>query len=52
MTMKCYNCGKHGPIATDETDPGTDEMAVDTRGLVAANEYVCGECLADAEDQE
>jgi hypothetical protein len=51
MTTKtCAKCGKQGPVAEDETDAGWDEMACDTRGLVARNEYVCGECLERAED--
>jgi len=52
MTTKtCAKCGKRGPVAEDETDAGWDEMAYDTRGLVARNGYVCGECLERAEDE-
>lgn len=49
-TNACKCCGKTAPIADDQTDPGMDELAVDSRGLVARNEYVCGECLEAAED--
>lgn len=47
---KCYQCHKVGRVADDETGPGQHEMAVDSRGLVAMYEYVCGECLEEAED--
>lgn len=50
MTHKCAQCGKVGPLAEDQTDPAADELACDTRRLVAPNEYVCGECLEQAED--
>lgn len=46
----CAKCGKAGQIADDETDPGHDELACDTLGVVEVNEYVCGECLDAAED--
>jgi hypothetical protein len=46
----CAKCGKRGEMAVDQTDPGMDEMAIDSRGLVARNEHVCGECLERAED--
>ena len=46
----CAECGKSGSVATDQTDPGSDEMAIDSRGLVKRNEYVCGECLDAAQD--
>jgi len=52
ITKECSNCGKRGMIAEDETDPGQDELALDARGVVSANEYVCGECLEAAEDGE
>lgn len=50
MTKVCAKCGKRGAVADDQTDPGNDELALDSRGLVARNEYVCGECLEATED--
>ncbi len=50
MTRTCYCCDKSAPVADDQTDAGPDELAIDSRGLCAANEYVCGECLDAAED--
>lgn len=49
---ECVNCGKRCRIAEDQTDPGWDEVAVDTRRLVCRHipEYVCGQCLEEAED--
>lgn len=47
----CENCGKQARRAADETAPADDELAVDTRGLVAANWLVCGECLDAAEER-
>lgn len=49
---ECASCGKRCLVAEDETDPGADEVALDARGLVAENEYVCGACLSDAEDDD
>ena len=46
----CAKCGNTGPVAGDQTDAGPDELALDSRGLVAANRYVCGACLEAAED--
>ena len=46
----CAACGKLCPVAEDETGPADDEVACDVRGLVVLGEYVCGECLNDAED--
>jgi hypothetical protein len=51
MTMTCVKCGKQGVAADDQTDPASDELALDSRGLVARNEYVCGQCLERAEDE-
>jgi len=49
---ECVCCGKCGPVAADETDAGDDELALDARGVVRRNEYVCGECLTAAEDAD
>jgi hypothetical protein len=46
----CAACGKTGPVADDQTDPGQDELALDARGIVAPDQYVCGACLEAAED--
>lgn len=46
----CAKCGKACSVAQDQTDPASDELALDSRGLVARSEYVCGECLDAAED--
>lgn len=48
----CANCGNLYPVAADQTDAGPEEVAVDSRGLVARNEWVCGACLTDAEDRQ
>jgi hypothetical protein len=48
-TRRCAKCGNTHPEAADQTDPADDETALDSRGLVALNEWVCGACLADAE---
>jgi hypothetical protein len=50
--MKCTKCGKPGILADDQTDPGPDELTIDSRGLVAINQHVCGACLEYAEDQK
>ena len=47
----CAICDRRGRIAEDETDPSDRELAMDSRGVAAANEYVCGRCLTDAEDR-
>lgn len=46
----CNCCGKSGVISDDQTDPGADEMVIDSQGLICPNLYVCGACLADAEE--
>ena len=46
----CARCGKSGPVADDQTDPKGFELALDSLGLVARNEYACGECLEAAEE--
>ncbi len=43
----CVCCGKIGPLAADQTDPAADEITLDAAGICRANEYVCGECLAE-----
>lgn len=49
---ECAVCGKVGKVAEDQTDPAADELACDTLGVAAWNEWVCGECLEAAEDAE
>jgi hypothetical protein len=49
-TRTCAGCGRALPVAADQTDPGLDECGIDSRGLVAANEYVCGACQESAWD--
>lgn len=43
----CACCGKTGPVSADETDPGADELALDSLGLRDRHQYVCGACLDD-----
>ena len=50
--MNCFNCEKEGPMALDQTDPGQDELTVDTRGVLWNNELICGECMEAAEDSQ
>lgn len=47
----CDCCGHHGTAASDQTDPSGDELVIDSRGLVSANEWVCGSCLSEAEER-
>lgn len=47
---RCHKCGYEGLEAIDQTDPTDRQTAIDSRGLVAANEWVCGACLAAAEE--
>jgi len=50
MTL-CSICHRDLPIAVDETDPTTDELTVDARGVIRPGAYVCGACLDAAEDE-
>jgi hypothetical protein len=49
---ECSQCGKMGPMAEDQTGPGDDEITTDVRGVVAANQHVCGECLERAQEPQ
>lgn len=49
-TRECRCCGRDLPVAEDETDPDVDfdECVLDAQGIVAANYYVCGQCISEA----
>lgn len=49
---QCACCGGWGKRAIDETDPASDEIAIDARGLVSRDDPVCGACLESAEDTD
>jgi hypothetical protein len=49
---ECRKCGRYLREAEDQTDAGHNEVAVDTRGLVSANEWVCGRCLEGGESRK
>jgi hypothetical protein len=51
-TKPCAGCGRRGLVADDQTDPSPSELVIDSRGLVARNEYICGACLEEAEDAQ
>jgi hypothetical protein len=51
VNQTCHVCGKAGPVAEDQTEADTDELAVDTRLLTCTiPDWACGECLKAAED--
>ena len=50
--LRCFICNRALPLASDQADPGEDELTVDTIGDIAENQYVCGKCIKEHGERE